>query len=154
MKSTRGLSKFINEDIDIAKKSLYTKLQKDLEKIKNPSEKIQELAKEYIRMSERSEKISQEIRRLGYNVSTCGHDKGQVSFITPSFYSWDKKATIDDVNITGSYAEEVKDIIKEAKNKSNKLEGLKRAYAIKLLGGGEATKILAELAKELASIIS
>ena len=162
MKNTNGVSKFINSDIEKAKQDLQSKLESKTNALKTVPQKAIELGKKYNELKKESERelkaIEKEIEELGCDIdnSCYGNEQGKVKLNKPNFpsyYGRHEDRTICTIAI-GDFTPEMKELVKEHNTKINKLDALKRSFAIKLLGGAEVEKLLQELAKKLAEIIA
>lgn len=142
MKNIKGLERFINEDIESAILKLKNNFDAKVKTLQAPKFAI-ELGKEYARNSKRNEEIEESLAKKGYDVVNYGDEMGEVKLMV-SNYSHNQVRT----------APEVKALEKVKEDKISKLQALKRTYALKLIGGAESSKVLAELAKELAKITS
>lgn len=162
MKNTNAVSKFINSDIEKAKTDLQTKLERETNSLKTVPLKAIELGKKYNEIKEQKEKLlkdlAKQIEELGCTIDTSCYssEKGKIRLNKPNFpsyYGRNEDRTICTIGV-GDFTEEMKAMVKEHNSKIVKLDGLKRGFAIKLLGGTEVEKLLSELARKLAEIIA
>jgi len=162
MKNTNAVSKFINSDIEKAKQDIQNKLKADTNNLKTIPLKAIELGKKYKELKEEKDKqlkaIEKQVEELGCDIDTSCYigEKGKVRLNRPNFpsyYGRNEDRTIQTIAI-GDFTSEMKNLVKEHNEKIKKLDGLKRNFAIKLLGGTEVEKLLQELARKLAEIIA
>ena len=154
MKNTNAVSKFINGDIEQAKRELKAKLSKQVDTFKTIPTKATELGKKYRTLRAELESIEKEVGDMGCRVDTYGTDCGKIFLCKPNFYYYGRQPEVIGTENVGDYTEEIKAIVKAYNSKIEKLESLKRSFGIKLLGGVEVEKVLLELAKKLAEIIA
>ena len=163
MKNTNAVGKFINSDIEKAKQDLQSKLESKINTYKTIPQKAIELGKRYNELKKQRDtqlkEIEKQVEELGCDIDTScyGNENGRVKLNKPNFpntyYGRNEERNTTTIGI-GDFTSEMKELVKEHNSKIVKLDGLKRSFGIKILGGVEVEKILVELSKELAKIIS
>jgi len=163
MKNTNAVSKFINSDIEKAKRDLETRVKNATNSIKIIPTEAVELGKKYFEIVKAKDKeleaIKDKIEKLGcsLNYHHYGDKSVDVRLNTPNFpseYSYGRASERVVATIPlGNYVSSINAVLKDYNSKIVKLDGLKRTFEIKLLGGIEVEKILKDLADKLADIL-
>ena len=162
MKNTNVVGKFINSDIEKAKTDLQSKLESKVNTFKTIPAKANELLAKYNEIKEVKEKqlkeIEKQVEELGCDIDhNYGGSKSKIKLNKPNFpsqyYGRNEDRTVMTIGL-GDFVSDLTDLVKEHNAKIVKLDGLKRSFAIKLLGGVEVEKLLQELARKLAEIIA